>query len=327
VIDTTSFLVIVGTAALAGVIATTIEPRFAIPVVVLELLLGIVVGPEGADIAKVDASTQFFSNLGLGMLFFFAGYEIDFERIKGSPLARAAAGWAVSLALAYSIAGLLEAGGIVISGLYTGSAMATTAIGTLIPILSDSGELRSRFGTFLLAAGAVGEFGPILLLTLILTTQSALHEAAILLAFIALAVGVAVLAVRSAGRTLPFLERGLESSSQLMVRWIVVLVFSLVLIANDLGLDLLLGGFAAGLITREILRGHEVAVFDSKLTAVAFGFFIPFFFVVSGMGIAINALFESPSGIVKLFVFLGLFLVVRASPPPRRWSAPRCSRP
>jgi Kef-type K+ transport system membrane component KefB len=123
-----------------------------------------------------------------------------------------------------------------------------------------------------------------------------------------------VLAVRSSGRTLPFLERGLESSSQLMVRWIVVLVFTLVLIANDLGLDLLLGGFAAGLITREILRGHEVAVFDSKLTAVAFGFFIPFFFVVSGMGIAVNALFGSASVIAKLFVFLGLFLVVRGTP-------------
>ena len=203
-----------------------------------------------------------------------------------------------------------------LSLLYTGSALATTAIGTLIPILSDTGELRTRFGTYLLAAGAVGEFGPILLLTLILTTQSAIHEAGILLAFVALAVGVAVLAVRSADRTLPFLERGLETSSQLMVRWIVVLVFALALIANDLGLDLLLGGFAAGLITREILRGHEVGVFDSKLTAIAFGFFVPFFFVVSGMGIAIDALFEHAGGVVKLFVFLGLFLVVRGDAGP-----------
>ena len=201
-----------------------------------------------------------------------------------------------------------------LSLLYTGSALATTAIGTLIPILSDSGELKTRFGTYLLAAGAVGEFGPIMLLTLGLTTSSPLHEAAILVAFVALAVGVAVLAVRSSGRTIPLLERTLETSSQLAVRWIVVLVFTLALLASDLGLDLLLGGFAAGLITREILRDREVGVFDSKLTAVAFGFFVPFFFVVSGMSLDVDALFGSAAGVLKMFLFFGLFLLVRGAP-------------
>jgi Kef-type K+ transport system membrane component KefB len=314
-VDAGSFLAIVVTGAVAGTISAFAATRkLLLPAVVVELLLGIVIGPQVLEIATIDDFTQFFSNLGLGMLFFFAGYEIDLRRIRGAPLRLAVLGWLLSLAIAYTLGGLLAAAGVVLSLLYTGSALATTAIGTLIPILSDTGELRTRFGTYLLAAGAVGEFGPILLLTLILTTQSAIHEAGILLAFVALAVGVAVLAVRSADRTRPFLERGLETSSQLMVRWIVVLVFALALIANDLGLDLLLGGFAAGLITREILRGREVAVFDSKLTAIAFGFFIPFFFVFSGMGIDLEALFESPSGVVKLFVFLALFLVVRGTP-------------
>jgi Kef-type K+ transport system membrane component KefB len=314
-VDATSFLVIVITGAVAGTIAAVAAARdLLLPSVVAELLLGIAIGPQVLDIAQVDDFTHFFSNLGLGMLFFFAGYEIDLRRIRGAPLKLAVVGWLLSLAIAYSLGGLLAAAGVVLSLLYTGSALATTAIGTLIPILSDTGELRTRFGTYLLAAGAVGEFGPILLLTLILGTQSALHEAAILVGFVALAVAVAALAVGSAGRTLPFLERGLEASSQLMVRWIVMLVFALALIANDLGLDLLLGGFAAGLITREVLRGREVAVFDSKLTAVAFGFFIPFFFVVSGMGIALDALFESSDGVLKLFAFLALFLIVRGTP-------------
>jgi Kef-type K+ transport system membrane component KefB len=314
-VDAGSFLLIVITAALAGTIASLAAGRnLLLPSVVVELVLGVIIGPDVADIAQIDDFTQFFSNLGLGMLFFFAGYEIDLRRIRGTPLRLALLGWALSLAIAYSIGGLLAAAGIVVSLLYTGSALATTAIGTLIPILSDSGELRTRFGTFLLAAGAVGEFGPIMLVTLILTTQSPLHEAAILVAFVALAVGVAVLAVRSAGRTIPLLEKTLETSSQLAVRWIVVLVFALALLADELGLDLLLGGFAAGLITREILRGREVAVFDSKLTAVAFGFFIPFFFVVSGMGINVDALLDSSSGGPKLVLFLALFLVVRGAP-------------
>ena len=123
---------------------------------------------------------------------------------QGRPLWLALAGWALSLALAYAIGGVLAAAGIVLSLLYTGSALSTTRDRHADPDrLSDSGELRARFGTYLLAAGAVGEFGPILLLTLILSTQGTLHNALILIAFVALAVAVAIFAVRSAERTLP----------------------------------------------------------------------------------------------------------------------------
>lgn len=125
---------------------------------------------------------------------------------------------------------------------------------------------------------------------------------------------VAIAAVRSSHRTLPLLERTIEKSSQLAVRRIVVLVFALALLASKLGLDLLLGGFAAGLITRQVMQKSEVPLFDSKLTAVAFGVFVPFFFVVSGMQLDVQALFASPSGVLKLVVFFVLFLVVRGTP-------------
>jgi Kef-type K+ transport system membrane component KefB len=308
------FLAVVATAAVSGTLSALLGARgVVVPSVVVELLLGVLIGPQvlGLDTSEF---VEFFGSLGLGMLFFFAGYEIDLKRISGEPLRLAALGWAVSLALAYTIGGVLAAAGIVVSLLYTGSALATTALGTLIPILSDSGELRTRLGTYLLAAGAVGEFGPILLLTLILSTQSALHNALILITFVVLAVAVALLAVRSSEQTTRLFETTIEKSSQLAVRWIVVLVFALALLANELGLDLLLGGFAAGMITRQVLKEREIAGFDSKLTGVAFGVFIPFFFVVSGMQLDIDALFGSASGVVKLFVFFALFLVVRGTP-------------
>jgi Kef-type K+ transport system membrane component KefB len=313
-IDPGTFLAIIAAAALAGTLAAVAAGRgILLPVVVIELLLGVVLGPELLGLHP-DQFVSFFSDLGLGMLFFFAGYEIDVHRIMGQPLRLALLGWALSLALAYTIGGALAAAGIVLSLLYTGSALATTAIGTLIPILSDSGELRTRFGTYLLAAGAVGELGPILLLTLILSTESAFHNAVILVSFIVLAVLVAVLAVRFSERTLPVFERTLENSSQLAVRWIVVLVFALALLASELGLDLLLGGFAAGLITRQVLKTREIPAFDSKLNAVAFGVFVPFFFVVSGMKLDVSALFASISGVVKLLIFFLLFLIVRGTP-------------
>ncbi len=309
-----AFLVVVAAAAVAGTLAALITARgLLVPTVVAELLLGVVIGPEVFGLHVTEFMT-FFASLGLGMLFFFAGYEIDLHRIAGLPLRLAAVGWLISLTVAYGIGGLLAWAGIVLSLVYTGSALATTAIGTLIPVLSDSGELRTRFGGYLLAAGAVGEFGPILLLTLVLSSSGTVHSAAILISFVVLAVGVAITAVRSSSRTIPLFEQTLEKSSQLAVRWIVVLVFALALLASELGLDLLLGGFAAGVITRQVLKEREVPGFDSKLTAVAFGVFIPFFFVVSGMRLDVDALFGSVGGVAKMLLFFVLFLVVRGTP-------------
>jgi Kef-type K+ transport system membrane component KefB len=312
-VDSGSFFAIVAVSAIAAVTVATVPKRFAPPVVVVELMMGILIGPEILDLAHSDDFVEFFANLGLGMLFFFAGYEIDFDRIKGKPMELGAIGWLLSVILAYGIGGVLAAAGIVVSFLYTGSAMATTAIGTLIPILRDNGELKTRFGTHLLAAGGAGEFGPILLVTLVLSTTNPFREGAILLLFVALALALALVSVRYAWRGWPALERTFEASSQLAVRVTVVLVFGLVLLAGKLGLDILLGGFVAGMIVRLALKGQEVEVFESKLTAVGFGFFVPFFFVTSGIEFDLAAL-GSAEALGKLALFLGLFLVVRGLP-------------
>jgi Kef-type K+ transport system membrane component KefB len=312
-VDTESFFVIVLTAAVAAATVAFVPGRFVPPVVVIELGLGILIGPHVLSIAAEDEFIEFFSNLGLGMLFFFAGYEIDFERIKGEPLKLGAWGWGLSILIAHVFGAVLEATGLVLSALYTSTAMATTAIGTLIPILRDSGELRTRFGTYLLAAGGIGEFGPILLITLFLSTEKPLHEAGILIAFVALAVALALVSIRLAWRGWGALERTFEASSQLAVRVTVVLIFGLVLLAGKLGLDVLLGGFVAGMIVRLALKGHELRVFESKLTAVGFGFFVPFFFVTSGMNFDVEAL-GSAEAILKLGLFVVLFLVIRGAP-------------
>lgn len=313
-VDTTSVMVMVGTAAVAGLLVMAIAPKLVLPVVVIELLLGIAIGPQGFELAEIDPTTDFLGDLGLGMLFFFAGYEIDFQRIKGKPLRLGTMAWVLSLLLAYGLGGVLAAGGVILSYLYTGSAMATTAIGTLIPILKDAGELKTRFGTFLLAGGAMGEFGPILLITLILSAANPLHEAIVLILFVAAAVFTGLVAVRSAWKGWPLIEKTLETSSQLAVRLAVVLVFGLAALAADLGLDLLLGGFVAGMITRLAVRDREVSVLDSKLTAVGYGLLIPFFFITSGMTFDLDALTGSVDAALKMLMFIALFLIVRGVP-------------
>ena len=313
-VDGQSFLTIVVVAAVAAVAAGLLAARAPVPVVVIEVILGIVVGPELLGLAESDQFVDFFASLGLGMLFFFAGYEIDFERLRGEPIKLALLGWGLSLVLAFTIGGLLAWTGVVLSLALTGSAMTTTAVGTLIPILGDAGELRTRFGTYLLGAGAIGEFGPILIITLFLSTGRPLGSAVVLIAFVVVSVLVALVAVRSMGTGWRLVEQTMEGSSQLGVRLAVVLVFLLAFLAAELGLDLLLGGFMAGAIVRLALQGREVAVFESKLTAVGYGFFIPFFFVVSGIKLDVGALADDPIRLLELPLFLACFLVVRGAP-------------
>jgi len=312
-VDTESFFVIVLVAALAAVTVTVVPGRLVAPVVVLELAMGILVGPHVLDIAASDGFIDFFARLGLGMLFFFAGYEIDFHRIKGRPLRLGAFGWLLSAAIAFGLCAIAIAIGQIESSLYIGTALATTAMGTLIPILRDEGELGTRFSTYLLAAGAAGAFAPTVMLTLFISTDHPLHEALLLIAFVALASFVAVATVGLGWRGWPAMQRTLESSSQLAVRLTVVLVFGLVLLASDIRLDVVVGGFVAGLITRAFLHGHEERVFESKLTAVGFGFFVPFFFVVSGIELDLGAL-GTPRALLNMALFLAGFLIVRGVP-------------
>jgi Kef-type K+ transport system membrane component KefB len=317
-IDTGSFLIVLGAAAAAPLLAVLAQrpiKSLVVPVVVVELLLGVLIGPQGLELAELGDILEFLGELGLGFLFFFAGYEIRFEVIRGSPLRLAAFGWVLSVALAYAIAGTLEAAGVVISGLLTGSAMATTALGTLVPVLRDTGALSTRLGGFVLGAGAMGEFGPVLIVTLLLSTQSDTAEQALLLcAFVVIALLAAALSSGAIRRHYQFLTTSLETSGQLPVRLTVLLLFALVVIASDLGLDVILGAFAAGVIVRLGLRGREVERFESKLDAVGFGLLIPFFFITSGMGIDLDALTSSAGALLKLPLFLALFLVVRGLP-------------
>jgi Kef-type K+ transport system membrane component KefB len=313
-VDAQSFLIIVIAAALASILSGLASRRLMVPVVVIEILLGIVIGPEVLGLANSDEFTQFFSNLGLAMLFFFAGYEIEFRLIRGAPMRLAGAGWLMSLLLASGVAAVFVLAGDHDGLLFLGAAMATTAIGTLIPILKDAGELRTRFGTYLLAAGAAGEFGPILIVSIFFSTKATLANALILVAFVVLAAVAAVFAVRSVGRGWSLIESSLETSGQLGIRVTVLIVFALVALATQLGLDLLLGGFVAGVIVSIALRDREAEVLESKLAAVGYGFLIPFFFVFTGIEFDIAALFESALLAAGVPVFVLCFLIVRGLP-------------
>ena len=313
--DLASLVIIAAVAVLAPIIAD-IPRRARIATVVVEILLGIVIGPEVLDIAQPDEFVDFLSNLGLASLFFLAGREIDLRRIAGAPLRLAGAGWLIGLLLGVAIGFALDAAGVVSDPEIVGIALATTALGVLVPILHDAGLSATRFGTIVLAVGAIGELGPIIILSVFLATDNDVASAILLFAFSAIAVATALTAVRLHPRRIARLvDETMHASGQLAVRICMLLLLSLVFLAVELGQDLILGAFAAGIVLGYATR--DAPALDElwpKLDAIGYGLLIPFFFIRSGMTFDLDGLLESPASLAELPLFLALFLVVRGLP-------------
>jgi Kef-type K+ transport system membrane component KefB len=314
-IDLPALVGIIALCAAAPIVADLV-PRTAPPVVVVEIVLGIVFGPPALDLIHVTPLADLLSQFGLAFLFFLAGFELEPERVRGTPARLAATTWFVSLALAFSIAAGLEAAGVIVSYLFVGCALSTTALGTLTPILRDSGDLEGEFGAFVMAAGAVGELGPIVLIALLLTTSAdRALSVALLLAFAVVAVAAAVAAPHLRPRRIvAIIERTMEATGQLAVRLSVLVLAALVYLTSQLGLDVVLGAFSAGMLVSIAAGPASRRLLQPKLDAVAFGVFVPIFFVVTGMRFDLDAVIGDPDGIAKLVLFLALLLVVRGLP-------------
>lgn len=311
-----SLLVIVACAVIAPMLAFRVRPWLMLPSVVVELLLGILVGPQVLDWAQAGHTIRFLAEFGLAMLMFLAGYEIDFARVRGRPLRRALLSWLISLALGLLVGLVLLAGAK--GWTVIGMALTTTALGTILPIVRDSGKLGTPFGSNVLAIGSVGEFGPIVAIALILTSDQPLHQVALLLVFVAIALGAAALASRpTPPRLRRLLSATLGSSAQLAVRLSLLVIVGMLAIAHFLELDILLGAFTAGIVVRLAIRSidqQEIEIVESKMDAIAFGFVIPIYFVVSGMRFELRELITSPAALLAMVLFVPAFLLVRGLP-------------
>ena len=314
----TNLLVIIAAIVLAPLIANAI-PRIKVPVVVIEIALGIVIGPQVLGLAQKDAFVEGLAQLGLAFLFFLAGFEIDFARIKGRPLKLAGSGWLLSIIISIACATVLYAAGVILLVRYVAIALTTTAIGTLMPMLRDANESDTPFGSFILAAGAVGEFGPIVLTAVLLSTENdQIVTLLLLIVFGAIVLGGIRLAQRwkpeSIGR---LAHRTMHSSAQLPMRLSVLVLIALISVAVALRLEFLLGAFAAGAIVAQAIKdlAHEdLEPLRVKYEGISFGLLVPIFFVVSGMNFDLHALFSSVTSLLELPLFLALLLVVRGIP-------------
>jgi Kef-type K+ transport system membrane component KefB len=314
-LSTTGTLVLIAIVAVISPVLAELTGRLAIPGVVFEIALGIVIGPAVLGIAHPGSIIDALEDMGLSYLMFLAGLELDLARIRGRSLKLAGTGWVISLVLALWIALGLTLIGTVLDALVIGLALTTTALGTLLPILRDAGLVEGRFGARIMAIGSVGEFAPIVAIAVLLDGRNPETTSFLLFVFVVAAVAAAV----AAGRPHPpavirFLHRHVQSSAQLPVRISVLLIITLVFLAYRLGLDVLLGAFAAGIVVKLFVQGEDSHIVRGKLEAIGFGFLVPIFFIVSGMQFDLHALFATPTGLLRVPLFLVLFLVVRGAP-------------
>ncbi|WP_406035976.1 cation:proton antiporter [Nocardioides sp. NBC_00163] len=299
-------------AVVAPIVAGLI-PRRLVPEVVLLLGLGMLIGPFGLTLAVEGPPIELLSELGLGMLFLLAGFEIKPAELIGRAGRRAGLTWLTCLGLAFALTALLAAAGVVDGEVALAIALTSTALGTLLPILKDSGMTTGRVGESVLRHGAYGELGPVVAMALLLGTRGATTSLLILLVFAAVALLLTIPSLRLRGGSswlLVHIRHGAESTSQTPVRLTLLLLVTLSFVAHELDLDIVLAAFAAGFILRLALPDGDER-FEARLEGIAFGLLVPVFFVTSGMAIDPRAIGRNPGAFAAV---LALILIARALP-------------
>jgi Kef-type K+ transport system membrane component KefB len=312
-------LVIVAAVAFAAPFLLGLLPRVRLPSVVLEIVAGIVLGPSLLGLVDVDQSIEVLALIGLAFVLFLAGLEIELDSLRGRVLRLSAAGFALSFAIAVVVALALGAGGLVETPLLVAIILCSTSLGVLIPVLKDAGQASSTFGQLIIAAASIADFGAIILLTLLFSGEGGAGSAALLLGtLVALSVAVAGV-VRGAERSMRIrdeLRRLQDTTAQIRVRAAFLLLAGFAAAAEGLGLEVILGTFIAGMLISVVDRDRVMSHpdFRRKLEAAGFGFFIPVFFVASGLRFDLDALTASASSLLMVPVFLLALLVVRGLP-------------
>jgi Kef-type K+ transport system membrane component KefB len=325
-------LLVTGLAVAVPLIAARFR-RIRIPVVVLEILAGIIIGRSGFDIVGTTPTLTFLAEFGFAFLMFLAGLEVDFSLILprreereteeevSEPFYRNVTflGAAV-LALTILLAGLASLGLVALdvtrSAPLMGLILSTTSMGIVVPVLKERDMLVSEFGQALLLAALLADFVTLILIGVVV----AFYEKGLSLdLLVILLLGVVFVALARLGKLLERwniqqrIARLVSESTQIAVRLALALLVGWELLAESLGLEIILGAFLAGALI-SLLSPEGDEILREKLDAMGYGFFIPIFFISVGMGFDLQALFASPTALALVPLLIALAYFVKVVP-------------
>ena len=235
----------------------------------------------------------------------------------------ASLGMVVSFAIALAVGLVLKAGGFVSQPLFVAIVLSATSLGVLVPVLKDGNEAGTTFGQLVIAAGTIADFATVILLSLFFSRASSSATTKVILLsglfVVAVLVALTVTRVEHSMRVSAVLRRLQDTTAQIRVRGAFVLMIGLVALANELGLEVILGSFIAGAILSLVDRDRAMThpAFRRKLEAVGFSVSIPVFFVTTGVRTTSTRSPRTPRP----------SCTSRSSSPRSCWSAasPRCS--
>lgn len=283
-----------------------------IPGVVFMLILGVLIGPQVLGWAHTNNSVALLRELGLGMLFLLAGWEINPDTLKGRQTRWGILSWSMSMIIGF-VGAIILFRVEPLTAVVLAIAVSSTALGTLLPIAKTAGLLESPIGKGVMVHGAIGELAPIFAMALLLSTRATWITLIILLLFFAFALLIAFVP-RTIKFIAPWIARavkdGASHTSQTIMRAVFVLLTVLMLLASVFQLDVVLGAFAAGIILRALVPARARRAVEARLDVMGYGLFIPIFFITSGMSISISAVSEKPlaliAGVIGIAIARGL---------------------
>ncbi|MEZ0448874.1 cation:proton antiporter [Cellulomonas sp. ICMP 17802] len=291
--------------------------RAAVPVIVIEILLGIAAGPRGLGWVEVDGAVGVLALLGVTFLFFLAGLDVDLGKIRGALLGRSLAAYALGLAIAFGLALALSAAGLLDAPALVAIALSATGLGLVVPILRNAGLARTPDGVQVIALASVAEFAAVVVLALAFSSGSTPVGTVILLVSLAaLAVLVTLLGerLRRFRRVTTAIDALSGGTVQLRVRLSVALVIGFAALAQLGGLEVVLGAFLAGGILNVLDGSMSDPVFRAQLDGLGYGFLVPLFFVTSGARLDFSALSLWPDALLVVPLLTLTLLVSRGAP-------------
>ena len=305
-----SFAWIMAAALLAPLVSYMLKNKM--PAVALLIIFGMIIGPSMLDLAHEDPGIGMVKELGVGALFLLAGFEIEISTLKSKQAITGFSTWLICMVSclvgAYFL--LNDIPGAIVMAI----ALTSTALGTITPMLKQDKLIGTKVGDSVMIHGAIGEVAPITAMALLLGTRSTLGTMLILLAFIVIAVGVAVMP-RALSVAVPWLKTaflsGAGSTTQTILRLIILILAILMAVTSVFELDIVLGAFAAGIILNRIIPDEFHKGLENRLDVVCYSMLIPVFFVVSGMSIDWQVIVNNP---LKVLGIPALILVTRGLP-------------